>query len=183
LKTILGNLLLSCLLFAPLAQGAEPTPPSDQVVVQATRANLVRLGEEVKKAEYRFYQRYNELNTKRDYAIKCTTEARPNSRFTNSFCKPVFQTKAEEDESRTFFMELSRQYSAAGVPAPIAVAAGRPAYQKHVVEVTTHSPELARLLGEHNKLLKQYEALYYRVNGLPQSPAETAAPAAPASPK
>jgi hypothetical protein len=182
-KTTVGNVLLSCLLLAPLAHAAEPVPPNDQVVVQATRANLARLAEEVKKAEYRFYQRYNELNTKRDYAIQCTTEARPNSRFTNSSCKPLFQTKAEEDESREFFMELSRQYSAAGVPAPVAVAAGRPAYQKNVLEVTKRSPDLSRLLGEHNRLLRQYEALYYRVNRLPQQPAETAAPAAPASAK
>ncbi len=100
--------LIASLLFAPLAQGAETTPPGteqpplDQVTVEATRINVGKLAKEVQDSEYRFYKRYNQLNKNKDYAINCITEANTGSRFQKTDCQPVFKTNAERKEAQQF---------------------------------------------------------------------------------
>ena len=63
----------------------------------------------------------------------------------------------------------------------IEIEAGRPDFQKHVIEVASKSPELMKLLQEHAAAVKRYEALHQKVNGNTPEPAEkaerTAAPA------
>src|SRR5215475_12945642 len=52
-----------------------------------------------------------------------------------------------------------------GMPAKIAIEAGKSAFQKNVIDVTNSSPELQKLVANHARLWKQWEDLYYRVNG------------------
>jgi hypothetical protein len=182
LRTIPRNALLVCLLVTPLAQAAsEPASPGgkapvEQVVIEATRANLTKIGKEVLSNEYSFYDRYNKLNTKREYAVNCSNEAAVGSRFTHSRCVPQFQTKAEEDESREMLRGIL--YGAVGLgsgqsaslvpgttPANSAIEAARPGFKKHMIEVASRSPELIKLLEEHARLVKSYEDTYLRLNG------------------
>ena len=160
----LRNALLLGLLLAPLAQADEPKP-DDEIVVEANRTNLVKLGKEVQMAEFRFYKRYNELNKKREYAIQCESFATLGSRFTNNYCQPVYKTKAEAEAAQRFFIGLDQDAGSWGTPAYATIMAGRPAYQKNVVEVTANSAELQQMLQEHQKLWKQWETMYYKVNG------------------
>ena len=95
----------------------------EQVVIEATRENLVKLATQARQAESRFYQRYNELSTKRDYAINCRSEAPTGSRFKWDYCQPVFQDKAQEAEGRAFFQGL------AGTTTPGAPACARAAIE------------------------------------------------------
>ena len=119
MRSIRRNVLL-CLLFAPLAQGvvgaAEPAAgkdtPVDQVVVEGTRADLVKLAQQVLLAEERFYQRYNEINTKRKYAVRCYNEAATGTRFTQKYCKPVYESEADAAEAREFMQAIGRGASA-----------------------------------------------------------------------
>jgi hypothetical protein len=117
-KTIPRNVLLLGLLFTALvcrveAASPDPAAPVDQVVIQATRAKLVKLEKEVLLAQQRFYERYNELNTKRDYAMKCYNEADTGSRFKKTYCQPVFANKAQEEQARRAVQYLGSSSTAA----------------------------------------------------------------------
>jgi hypothetical protein len=184
-------LVASALVISPLA-GAADEPPSDnkpqEVVIEATRANLNKIGNEVKLAEFKFYKRYNDFNKKREYAINCNKQAALGTRFTADICQPLYATRAEEAEAAQFMQMIGagelgfatgptnqRQLlypepargsgMGGGAPAKLAIEAGKNDFQKNVIEVTNSHPELQKLLGEHARLWKQWEDLYYRVNG------------------
>ena len=109
MNTIRNSLVL-CLIFAPLAYAADA--PVDQVVVEADRANLVKLAREVQLAEQRFYARYNEINTRKKYAVRCYEEAATGTRFKQKYCKPVYETEAQAAQGREFILALGRGASA-----------------------------------------------------------------------
>lgn len=167
-KTIQRAVLLSCLLLAPLANAADR--PTDEVVVEATRTNLTKLGEQVVIAERKVYDEYNKLNTTPDYAIKCAKQNNYNSRFTTTSCQPVFKDKAEENEYRVFMLSLTGTmggFSAGAGQVNALVESAKPGYQKNMIEIARKSPEMQKLLEEHSKLVKQYAAMYYKLNGDP----------------
>jgi hypothetical protein len=191
MKTMLRATPLLCLLLAPLAYAADDAkaePPEQEVIIEATRANLVKLGKQIKDAEWRFYKRYNDFNTKRQYAINCNEETRGDSHFKRSVCEPRYQSDAEAEEAQNFYRMLmqagpSNGYGpmsetaakslppgqgagmGGGTPAALITAAGRSDFQKHVLEVTQAHPELQKMLEEHGKMWEQYKSLFYRVNG------------------
>lgn len=192
-------LVASALIVSRLAWAAdEPSENKPQeVVIEATRANLNKIGNQVKMAEFKFYKRYNDLNKKREYAINCNKEATIGSRFTSDICMPVYATRAQEAEAQAFMAMIGagiadgpsgpkslRQQEfdspgqgagmGGGMPARIAIEAGRSDFQKNVIEITNASPELQKLLGDHARLWKQWEDLYYRVNGREVRKAEEA---------
>ena len=143
--------------------------PVDEVVVEATRATLVKLAKEVRLAEVRFYERYNQLNTVRDYAVNCSEEATTGTRFTLGYCRPVFQSKSTGAEGQSF-AQIVGQVGATGTPsapASMTIAAARPGFQKNMIEVTRKNPDLTQLLNEYGERLKQYEDVYRKVNGAP----------------
>ena len=112
LKTVSRNVLLIAFLVTPLVCRVEAAPPDpaapvDQVVVAASRERLAKLEKEVQEAEQRFYSRYNALNTKRDYAVKCYNEAETGSRFKKNYCQPVFTSKAQEEQARRTVASLT----------------------------------------------------------------------------
>lgn len=181
---------------APLAYSEEP--PMDQVVVEATRTNLNKLAKEVRQSEKRFYKRYNELNKVRDYAIKCSTEATTGTRFTRTDCQPVFESKAEEAEARQFLVAFGGGEQITGPggitgpphmyepdpppmvgtgsvgPAAATIAARRPGFKQHMMDVTTQNPELVKMAEEHAALWKRYEAMYRKLNGAGPDPEDEA---------
>jgi hypothetical protein len=227
LKPTKINILL-CLLFTPLAQGvasaAEPAAgggaPVDQVLIEGTRADLAKLAKDVQIAEERFYQRYNDFNTTRKYAVPCYNEARTGTRFKQKYCKPVYESEADAAEARQFIRAIGNGASAsstsggasasAGVMASggmqgggggapmsggqatsgsgmsagvsgggttssfIEIEAARPGFQQHVIEVTSKSPELQKLLQEHSVAVKRYDELFRKVNGNTPDPAAKA---------
>jgi hypothetical protein len=180
----------------------------EQVIVEGTRADLVKLAQQVIQAEERFYQRYNEINTKRAYMVRCYNEAPTGTRFKQKYCKPVYENEADAAEGREFMMAIGRGASAgstsggavassgamgtqagggatgfgtgaqmtsgAGTAPSIAgggtnasfieIAADRPDFQKNIVEVSSKSPELMKLLREHAEAVRRYQALYRKVN-------------------
>lgn len=164
---------LSCLLLMPLAYAAPPdSTATDEVIVQATRASLVKLRKEVELAEQRFYQRYNQVNTKREYAIKCNEWAPVGTHFTQTRCEPAYEETAEHEEARDF--ALSVQNASMGnidggppVPALVAINGGRSAFQQHVTEVARKDPELTKLLNEYGERVKRFEDVFRKVNGMP----------------
>src|SRR5690242_8638413 len=116
LRTIRTNVLMLCLISAPLACGvvvaANDVPPPEQVIVEGKRGDLIKAAKEVQLLEQRFFQRYNELNTKKNYAVRCYNEAPTGTRFKQKYCKAVYQTNAEAAEAREFMTALGRGASA-----------------------------------------------------------------------
>jgi hypothetical protein len=198
LKTIARTALLACVIFAPLAYSAsESDPPAGQpsvpeVVVEATRANLVKLGKEIQLAELRYYELYNTLNKKREYAINCAKRARTGSRFEHNECEPVFQSDAEAEEARQFVMSMGGGDQVTGTPGGVtgpavagrppatgAVAAGtyapaspvieqaRPGFKQNMLEVTRRSPQLTKMAQDYAAMWKRYEAMYKRLKEAP----------------
>ena len=176
MKTTVRNALLVGLLFAPIAPDATASPEDtiDEVTIEAARANLAKLAQEVKVAERRFYARYNELNTTRDYAVNCEDEASTGSRFTLNSCQPVFQQKALREQRRDL-----REGGTAGAAVSSAVAAALPGFQKNMADITRKNPDLLELLSEYGALAKQYEDASRKVNGS-KSSIDAASPAAAA---
>lgn len=190
----LRTALTLCLLLAPLAHAAETarpspeTPPMDQVVVQATRANLQKLGNEVVLMEWQFFKRYNDVNKKREYAVYCYNEASTGSRFRKPYCQPLYQTEAQESEARAFLNMLgggqaagglgrgpgnplpmipagSGGASSGGASARMAIEAGRPAFKDNVRKVVEGSPELQKMLQEHAIAWRRYADMWEQLNG------------------
>jgi hypothetical protein len=194
MKATSRNALLACVLFAPFAQGAPGggEAPIEEVIINATKPNIVKLAQQVRMAEFRFYQRYNELNTKRDYAVNCRIEGVTGSRFASDVCVPVFQDKARAAEGRAFAEVIQGSHltpdgsiavvSTPKPPASMAIAAGRPGFQQNMIEITRKNADLIKLLNEYGALVKQYEDAYRRTNGAKSSTKEKAAtPATPAA--
>ncbi len=82
------------------AESAGSNPPIDQVVVEGTRADLVKAAKDILAAEQRFYERYNKLNNSRKYAVRCTEEADTGSRFKKKRCTPQYENDATASEGR-----------------------------------------------------------------------------------
>jgi hypothetical protein len=143
LKTTSRHALLALLLFAPLAQGAPETAssgseaPIDQFIVESNRANIVKLALQVRMAEFRFYELYNQLNTERDYAVNCVDEPSTGSRFTWDNCRPVFQDKAQTSEAQSFGRVLQGANSTPRGGAAVPSTPGAPASMAISVECRT----------------------------------------------
>jgi hypothetical protein len=239
-KAVAVCCLASALLAGDGAWGAD-VPPPDQVIVEGKRGDLLKAAKEVQLLEQRFFQRYNELNTKKNYAVRCYDEAPTGTRFKQEYCKPVYQTNAEATEARDFIVALGRGASAgstsggasassgvmavggasAGITggggpnlssgsdfsmgvgngamsagaqiagtagmsptnvggtttaAFIDIESGRPDFQKNVVEVASKSPELIKLLQEHDAARRRYEELYRQMNAPKEAKAEVGVP-------
>jgi hypothetical protein len=173
------------LLLAPLAQGAEVI--LDEAVVEATRAKLTEMRQEMIRLEDRFYERYNELNGNDDFDIHCALETRPGTRLKGRHCRPVFEAGAVETEARDYLQQLpsvndpTPKPEAPPVPAIMAIEARRPDFRKNMVELTRKDRELFRLLRERDKVARKYEATRRKVFGMKPPPDEQEEPAAAAT--
>ena len=194
MESIARKLLVTGLLFAPLAQASPDTtsPGSgvDQVTVEATRDNVVKLEKQVKMTELKFYELYNTLNKNRDYAIDCEDTPATGTRFKRSNCQPVFKSKAEQEEARQFLIAFGAGDQVTGTPGGVTgpahinapppepsaaasamsssagpAAAGRPGFKQNMIDITKKSPELTKLAQEHAELWKRYYRLYRQLNG------------------
>lgn len=176
-------LLTAALIISQFASAADAPPEPDkqqEVVVEATRAYLTKLGKEVQLAEARFYARYNELNKKREYAVHCYDDPHTGSRFKTNYCQPQFQSDAEAREAQEFFLMLAgsndpHSSGTGGMANPSGpplsrdpvIAARQPDFRKNMIEVVSKNPELQKMLKDHAELWKRYEDTYYKLHGRP----------------
>ena len=150
---------LCALLFA-LAQPAvaADSTVSAEVTVRAKR-ELEKLRLEIDAAQDRFIARYNELNTRPQYAMKCNDEAPTGSRFTRHKCRPAFVESAANAEVRAV---LDGHFA----PPPAVVAASqRDGFQKNMLHIASSSPELQNLAREQSDLQARYDKLLRRTVG------------------
>jgi hypothetical protein len=125
--------------------------PLDEVTVHARRESLNKLHEEIGKTEEAFYKAYNKANTEPDYVINCRDDRAGMSNV--RVCNPRFVDAANEAETQGFFSGV------AALPAWVVVAARRPAYQKHMLDVVQKNPELIAAARKYYELSKHYDAV------------------------
>jgi hypothetical protein len=130
----------------------------DRVDVYGSRTPLWKLREAIIEAEDRFHARYNDLNTKDDFDIKCRVEASTGTRLTTRKCKPLYQEDAVQEGAKQA-VELRQKFQSNGghallgsnsppVPAALAIMARRPEFERNMREVVQEHPELSVLLQQ-----------------------------------
>lgn len=159
------------LVMAGLATAADEIP-LDEVLVQGLRAQLRELRREAVELEERFYARYNELNTVRDFDVHCHADARTGTLLKGRICRAVYESKAFAEEGREAFQyrQFILEQVKAGRPDPMppgpppppavmSIEVRRPAFQQNMREVVARDEELIRLLHDRTEAVKQYDAL------------------------
>jgi len=130
-----------------------PMTPVDEVEIFAPHEKLSALRAEIRKLEEQFFAGYNELNTIREYDIRCNLVARTGTHLKYPVCQPVFVSMAMADAVRAALEGRS------GAPAILVVQTKTPDYQKNMVAIVEKHPELLELVKQRNALAERYEAL------------------------
>ncbi len=196
--------LLQLLLFTPLAFAANTDLAHDQkesldtVVVEGRLHQLETLRNEMVLVEDRFFERYNALNTKRDFDTHCSIEARTGTRTKSRYCRAVYQDKAFTREGQDYAEALkwmmnqgadsgdpaNRGGTAANpwvppTPSTVMIEARRKDYKDNIREVAKRNPELIELLRQRYELGLRYEAIrrsLFAPKALDEDQSEPAAP-------
>lgn len=166
----------------PAASPADParTPQAvakgnqlDEIVVRGTRLSELRSG--IVAAENRFYSRYNELNTIRDFEISCIMDAPTGQKKKVRRCRTGLEVRARTEEAEDILGSLQRSSSI--LPDPVgggnprdAVAASTTnidvlgPYQKraeqfrqHFLDLVNSNPDLRALLDEREARQAVYD--------------------------
>lgn len=149
----------------------------DEVLVQGHTVQLNKLRDEIREAEDAFYDRYNDLNTVRDFDVRCRFEAPTGTRLEYRKCYVVFEEDALGEQGQEAIrirqsLQTPGKTSAGPImtgPPPdptIRTMARRPQFQKHMQEIVSRDPELGRLLQKRAELAKRYETLRREAAGL-----------------
>lgn len=186
--------VLICLLGLPFATVATAAPGGeqrllDEVVVEGARIRLVRLREQLIVFEDRFYERFNQLNTRDEFDVYCHQEARIGTRLKRRYCRAVYEDRIYREEGQKYLeflqwvtTETPDEPAMAGNPpdpAYIAILARRKEFRDNMLAVASRHPEVLDLLRERAELLEQYEATRRQIFGFRPLPHEDTAQADP----
>jgi len=135
---------------------ANTTAELDEIIVSGRLDSLSQLRKALDRAENRVYERYNELNTKRDYDIECITEAPLGSRQKVKKCQPRYVSDAMHDDA--FDALFRNQNSANRLRAVSALAADRQSYlRRAMLDAAQKDQQMQRAMIEHALLKERYE--------------------------
>jgi hypothetical protein len=143
--------LIGALLCGPLAEAEQS--PLPEVEINAQREKLAVMRAEMIKLEDQFFTEYNKLNADHQYDVFCDREAETGTLLKKRVCRPVFVSKATEEEAQA----LLRGESAP--PANLTIMAKETDYEKNVLAVINKNPQLRKLVRERDALAKHYEAV------------------------
>jgi hypothetical protein len=111
------NSFIRCCLLAGLfatticTAGAPPVEEfDDEIIVEGK--SLSQLRSDIVKAEDRFYEKYNRLNTDREYSMKCEDSASTGSKLTSRKCKPRMVETATSQQARDFLYAMQDNFLA-----------------------------------------------------------------------
>lgn len=167
------SIALALLFGAPDAKAADVAdqpPDLGEVVVTAQRVQLQEMRKELIRLEDRFYERYNDLNTKAAFDIHCVSVARTGTRFIKRTCRAQYEDDAVQAEGQGALAALQTMRSAgngqvASPPEPpmMAILARQDEFRAHMQSVVRHDRQLQELLRERAELLKRYEAMRRKI--------------------
>jgi hypothetical protein len=176
--------LLMCVAGLSQAQAAAPANDAvaaqeelDQVIVRGGPKALAAIREEMIRLEDNFFERYNELNTVKDFDVYCAAETSAGTKLKRRTCRANYQRDALAAEGQGH-MEFIKQHprdvrpSVAGQPPPDPPLIGslpspaimdieirRKEYQQNVIAVSKKDPELAKMLRELSELNQRYHTI------------------------
>lgn len=151
---------------AGLGRDGGAPPPGEPVVeldeVPVIGRTLRQLRREAIKAEDRFYERFNTINTRDDFDIHCRMEKATGTIVPKRQCRIQFLMDTEAMDAREFVMGLTTAAAARGVHTPLAPVQTqwvlrREEYRQTVKALLEKDPELMRLAREWVRLKEQYE--------------------------
>jgi hypothetical protein len=168
------------------AQAASPTDNAvttsqeelDQVIVRGNSPKaLAALREEMIRLEDNFFERYNELNTIKDFDVHCKAETSAGTKLKRRTCRANYMSDALAAEGQghaEFIQKHPPEVRGAppGEPPPDPPLIGslpppaimdmdmrRKEYQQNLVSVSKKDPELAKMLSDLSKLNERYHTL------------------------
>ena len=166
---VLQLLLLAPLAFAANTEAAQEQKDSlDTVVVEGRLHQLESLRNEMVLVEDRFFERYNALNSVRDFDTHCQIEARTGTRTKSRYCRAVYQERAFEREGQDYSEALKTMLGDGDTkdpkpwvpptPPAIVIEARRKDYKDNIRDVVKRNPELIELLHQRYELGQRYDA-------------------------
>ncbi len=160
-----------------------PAVPDQQesletVVVEGRLHQLENLRNEMVLIEDRFFERYNALNTNRDFDTHCSIESHTGTRTKSRYLPSTYQDRAFEREGQDHAEAMkwmmnqgaddgnpARAGGGTGAnpwvpptPSTVMIEARRKDYQNNIREVVKRNPELIELLRQRYELGQRYEA-------------------------
>jgi hypothetical protein len=158
-------MLLAALLAAPvLAQKTTALAPEnlddiqalEEIVVSGDRT-LSAARQAIVEAENRFYDRWNALNTERQYDITCRPYTPTGTRLSTRVCQPRFVEESTQAEAARLLQITNGSYmSGSDAPRQALLVAE---LKRRTLEMVNKDPDLKRALLERARLEQHYEAL------------------------
>jgi hypothetical protein len=140
----------------------------DQVIVRGNSPKaLAALRQEMIRLEDNFFDRYNELNTIKDFDVHCAAETSAGTKLKRRRCQANYMRDALELEAEghaDFIMK--NPPSGSSEPPPLIGSLPPPAvmdieirrkeYQQNLIDVSKKNPELAQMLSKFSDLHNRY---------------------------
>jgi hypothetical protein len=138
----------------------------DEIVVRGTRLSELRSG--IVAAENRFYSRYNELNTIRDFEISCIMDAPTGQKKKVRRCRTGLEVRARTEEAEDILGSLQRASSTIGGGDAVAARTTNvdimgqhqtreEQFRQHFLRLVNTNPDLRALLDEREARQAVYE--------------------------
>jgi hypothetical protein len=134
----------------------------DEVVVRGKHSEIAELRRQIFQAESTFFERYNEVNTIRDFDVICRMHPPIGSNIKRRQCLAVYMIEARDGEFGAYMNGNSGWSSYTSTPTRSTgelIAERRPDFSKNLQAVTNKNPELRKLVREHKNLLKRYKKI------------------------
>jgi len=140
------------------AHAAAPSAASSVELDEVEIIGRKQLKRELLRAQDRFFARYNELNTRKDFDIYCVDDARTGTRVPVRECRVVFLQRAKADMSREFLLGLTRGESRRYVNFPdMQWTTRHEEYFENARALLLAHPELLELAQKWGQLQQQYD--------------------------
>jgi hypothetical protein len=159
------------------SSGAVERQVLDQVIVRGGPKALAALREEMIRLEDNFFDRYNELNTIKDFDVHCAAETSAGTKLKRRRCRANYMSDALAVEGQGHAEFIKKHPPALRpalpgrppeepvlidrlpLPSIVDIEIRRTEYQQNLVKVSESNPELAQMLREFSELNKRYQAI------------------------
>jgi hypothetical protein len=139
----------------------------EQVIVRGGPKALAALRKEMIRLEDDFFDRYNELNTIKDFDVHCAAETSAGTKLRRRRCQANYMRDALELEAEghaDFIMKNPPNYlpepppliGSLPPPAIMDIEIRRKEYQQNLIDVSKKNPELAQMLSKFSDLHNRY---------------------------
>jgi hypothetical protein len=174
LRRNVTGVLLMPLAIAGMLSGAAESERSQSLdpVVVTGRRTLAAVSAEIDRLEDQFYERYNELNSVRDFDVHCGRDTRTGTRLDRRTCRIGFEIDdLQEEGAQAFrFRQYVQEQASKGVPNPtlpgappipaiVRIEARRPEFQENLRRVVSEHPELQGILKLRAEEMARYERM------------------------